>query len=196
MGKRSRKRSAVARVAAPGDASPAGTSRAERDAARARRARAERAGHAAATGSRARGADGFERPARRSRRRSIDERPPAPWGSFPLVELVVLLAIVLFVLGLIVGGARGSVMLTAAFVLGSLAGLELSIREHFGGFRSHTTLLAGVAAFAAMAITYFAAGRGTLARTLLVPVAGLVFVIGFWLLRQAFKRRSGGLGFR
>src|SRR5207244_1566339 len=144
MGKRSRKRSAVARVAAPGDASPAGTSRAERDAARARRARAERAGHAAATGSRARGADGFERPARRSRRRSIDERPPAPWGSFP----------------------------------------------------SHTTLLAGVAAFAAMAITYFAAGRGTLARTLLVPVAGLVFVIGFWLLRQAFKRRSGGLGFR
>ena len=24
----------------------------------------------------------------------------------------------------------------------------------------------------------------------------LVFVVSFWLLRQAFKRRSGGLGFR
>ena len=107
-----------------------------------------------------------------------------------------LLAIVLFVVGLIVGGSRGPVMLTAALVLGSLAGLELSIREHFGGFRSHTTLLAGVAGFAAMAITYFAAGRGTLARTLLIPVAAVVFLGAFWLLRQAFKRRSGGLGFR
>ena len=50
--------------------------------------------------------------------------------------------------------------------------------------------------FAAMAITYFAAGRGTLARTLLIPVAAVVFLGAFWLLRQAFKRRSGGLGFR
>jgi hypothetical protein len=198
MGRRSRKRTAAARAGAPADVSPAGTSRAERDAARARRARAERAGRTSGTSARTRGSDGSEPTARRSRsrRRSIDERPPAPWGSFPLVELVVLLAIVLFVLGLIVGGPRGAVMLTAALVLGSLAGLELSIREHFGGFRSHTTLLAGVAAFAAMAITYFAAGRGALARTLLIPVAGLVFVVAFWVLRELFKRRSGGLGFR
>ena len=35
-----------------------------------------------------------------------------------------------------------------------------------------------------------------IARALLLPVAGLVFLASFWLLRQAFKRRSGGLGFR
>ena|SRR5436305_2456226 len=191
MGKRSRKRGTLA-----GDPdapiTPAGTTRAERDAARVRRAKAAARGEPVAP-PRSRTRRHGERP---RRRRSIDERPPAPWGKFPLVELVVLLAIVLFVVGLIVGGSRGPVMLGAALVLGSLAGLELSIREHFGGFRSHTTLLAGVAGFAAMAITYFAAGRGTLARTLLIPVAAVVFLAAFWLLRQAFKRRSGGLGFR
>src|SRR3989442_1578644 len=195
MGKRSRKRGAIADTGA--SASPAGTSRAERDAARVRRAKAAERGDLSPRGSlRERGDRTRDGRSRSHRRRSIDEGPPAPWGKFPLVELVVLLAIVLFILGLVVSGPRGAVMLTAALVLGSLAGLELSIREHFAGYRSHTTLLAGVAAFAAMAIVYFAAGRGTLARTLLVPVAGLVFVIGFWLLRQAFKRRSGGLGFR
>ena len=107
-----------------------------------------------------------------------------------------LLAIVMFVLGFVVGGTRGGVLLTGALALGSLAGLELSIREHFAGYRSHTTLLAGVAAFVAVVVTFFALGKGTLARALLLPVAGLVFLASFWLLRQAFKRRSGGLGFR
>jgi hypothetical protein len=30
----------------------------------------------------------------------------------------------------------------------------------------------------------------------MLPVGGLVFAAAFWLLREAFKRRSGGLGFR
>jgi len=68
-------------------------------------------------------------------------------------------------------------------LLGSLAGLELSIREHFAGYRSHTTLLAGVAAFVAVVVTFFALGKGDLARALLLPVAGLVFmVIGLFML--------------
>jgi hypothetical protein len=126
----------------------------------------------------------------------MDERPPAPWGSFPVVELVVLLALVMFVLGLIVRGDRGAVLLLAALVLGSLAGLELSIREHFAGFRSHTTLLAAVATFAAMALVFFGGGGGQTAQVLVLVVAPLVFVSSFWGLRQAFKRRSGGLSFR
>src|SRR4051812_49347773 len=132
MGKRSRKRVEV-------EASP--TSRAERDAARARRAAAARTRE-----------QGARRP--RPGRTSIDDRPPAPWGSFPLVELVVLLALVLLVAGFIVRGERGATMVIGGLALGSLAGIELSIREHFGGFRSHTTLLAAVTAFAAGALTY------------------------------------------
>ena len=183
MGKRSRKRGA-----AGADVSPSGTSRAERDEARRRRAQAaERArAQSAATGA---------RPRRRGRP-TIDERPPAPWGRFPLVELSVMIAIVLFVVGLVVGGERGQILLTGALGLGSLAGLELSIREHFAGYRSHSTLIAAVFAFVAMAVTFFAAGRGDAARILLLPVAGVTFMASFYWLREVFKRRSGGLGFR
>jgi hypothetical protein len=182
MGKRSRKRGASEGA----DVSPTGTSREERDAARRRRAQAA---------SRARELGDSPRRARRGRP-TIDERPPAPWGNFPLVEIAVLLAIVLFVSGLVIGGNDGRIMLTGALGLGSLAGLELSIREHFAGYRSHTTLLAAAAAFAAMAATFFATGRGDLARALLLPVAGTVFLVVWWGLREIFKRRSGGLGFR
>jgi hypothetical protein len=185
MGKRSRKRGA----AEGADVSSTGTSRAERDAARRRRAQA--------VSSRAREKEGSSAPRPRRRGRpTIDERPPAPWGAFPLVEIAVLLAIVLFVAGLVTGGGDGRILLVGALTLGSLAGLELSIREHFAGYRSHTTLLAAACAFAAMAATFFAAGKGDLARALILPVAGIVFMGTWWALRETFKRRSGGLGFR
>ena len=176
MGRRSRKRG---HAESAGRSRAATTTRAERDAARARRT--------AQTG------DAPRRP--RSRRASLDERPPAPWGSFPLVEVVVLGAIGLFVAGLIVRGARGGVMLVSALVLGSLAGLELSIREHFAGYRSHTTLLAGAAGVGSAMLSFFALGRGT-GRFVFLPLGLVVFAAAFWALRQAFKRRSGGLGFR
>ena len=182
MGKRSRKRGA----ASGADVSPAGSSREERDAAR--RRRAEAASRTQAKGGSA--------PRTRRGRPTIDERPDAPWGNVPLVETAVLLAIILFVAGLVMGGTDGRIMLTGALALGSLAGLELSIREHFAGYRSHSTLLAAACAFAAMAATFFAAGRGDLARALLLPVAGIVFLGTFFVLREVFKRRSGGLGFR
>src|SRR5215218_1999301 len=86
--------------------------------------------------------------AARRRAANLDERPPAPWGDVPLVELVelvVLLGIVLLIAGFIVGGSNGTVMIAAGAVLCSIAGLELAIREHFGGYRSHTFLLAGAA---------------------------------------------------
>src|SRR3954462_3462227 len=133
MGKRSRKR---------GDVEASLTTRAERDAARARRAEAARRSQE----------HGGRRP--RTGRTSIDDRPPAPWGNFPLVELVVLLALILIVAGFIIRGERGGAVIGGGRALGSLAGIELSIREHFGGFRSHTTLLAAVAGFIAGAIAF------------------------------------------
>ena len=86
-------------------------------------------------------------------------------------------------------------MVISALVLGSLAGLELSIREHLAGYRSHSTLLAGAGAVAAGMITFFAAGRDA-GRVAFLPVGIGVFLTAFWFLRQTFKRRSGGLGFR
>lgn len=125
------------------------------------------------------------------RRKPIDEeRPPAPWGSFPLVELVVLVALVLLVVGFIVKGERGTAMLATGLVLGSLAGLELSIREHFGGFRSHTALLAGAAGVATLALLFYAVPDllppvGRLAAALAVGVAAGIA------LARAFRARAG-----
>ena len=137
--------------------------------------------------------------AKTTTRRGTREAPPAPWGSFPLTELVVLIALIFGVVGFIRFDTHsGKVMVAAAMVLGSLGGLEVSIREHFAGFRSHTTLLAASAAVGSMIlISVIAAGKGGLGLLALVVAVGvLVFVLSFYALRQAFVRRSGGLSFR
>jgi hypothetical protein len=142
----------------------------------------------ASAGSPAREATPPARPARRRR----GERPDAPWGKFPLVELCVLLALVIGVAGFITGGRKGGIMLAAAAALGSLGGLEISVREHFAGFRSHTTLLAAAPAVVSMGVLFFARAP----RWSMLAAGAFVFVTAMWLLREVFKRRSGGYGFR
>jgi hypothetical protein len=132
---------------------------------------------------------------RRTRRPGPDDPPRAPWGSFPLVELVVLVAILMLIGGFIVSGTQGSVMIATGLVLGALGGLELSVREHFAGYRSHTLLLAAAAAVAVLAILFFLAPAG-LAPPLRLGVAVAVFGLAAWLLTAAFRRRSGGYSFR
>jgi hypothetical protein len=132
---------------------------------------------------------------RRSSRRGGRERPPAPWGRFPLVELVVLLAIVLLVSGFFVQGARGITLIGAGITLGAIAGLELSIREHFAGYRSHSTVLAGAPTLVVLGLGFFLLPQGW-PQGLSLMVGAVVFAGSFYLLREAFKRRSGGLGWR
>jgi len=168
MGRRSRKRAVEASA----------STRAERDAAR-----------------RARGVAGSgPRPRRRSGRPGIDERPPAPWGSFPLSELVILLGILLIAWGLFSGRGSGGQRLAAGLILASLGGGELALREHIAGYRSHTTLLAGAAAF--IVVTAVALLLGPVKVWALLVLAVVVFGASFLLLRELFKRRSGGLSFR
>lgn len=119
-----------------------------------------------------------------------DERPPAPWGNFPLTQLSVFAGLVLIVIGLISGDPA---LLLGGLLLGSLGGLELSIREHFAGYRSHTTLLAAVGAVAVALITWFAIG---LPFAVSVGLAAGAFVLLFLVLRQAFIRASGGLAYK
>lgn len=147
----------------------------------------------------ARGEDVRRRTAERDTRRRR-ERPAPPWGSFPLTEVVGALALLLGIGSFFVEGVRSPVMLLAALVLGSLIGLELSVREHMTGFRSHSTLLAGGAAVAVVTAAIFALQVASLPRVPVLAVAlaaGLaVFATTFLLLRRAFRRRSGGLSFK
>lgn len=184
MGKRSRKRAAVDDPGSASSTSEA-TTRAERDAARQRRADAQRRGEQVDRAS----------PRPRPGRVSADERPPPIWAPFPLTELVTLAGIVLMVWGLISGaGQEGNKRLITGLVLASLAGLELAVREHVTGYRSHTSLLAGAAAILMVVALGLGAGISTLG--VLLIGGAITFALAFLGLRRLFRRRSGGLSFR
>jgi hypothetical protein len=126
-------------------------------------------------------------------RRAAGERPAAPWGNFPLSELVILLGIGLILWGA-ARGSGGGEMLAAGLVIASLGGGELALREHMAGYRSHSSLLAGVAAF--VAVTVVALGLGPVQVWVLLALGVAIFAATFYAMRELFKRRSGGLGFR
>jgi len=128
------------------------------------------------------------------RRPTSSDRPPAPWGRFPLSELVILLGIVVMVWGFLSGADRGEERVAGGLLLASLGGGELALREHLGGYRSHSALLAGVAAFALD--TAVALAFGPVKVWVLLLIGAAVFGAAFYAMRELFKRRSGGLGFR
>jgi hypothetical protein len=150
--------------------------------------------------SRKRGVDGAVAPARpvagapaadrreprRRGRPTLDERPKAPWHPFPLVELSVLIGLVLFVLGLLDWESdRGRVLLVCGMALGSLAGLDTVAREHFAGYRSHSTALAALPAVLLAGVLYFA-GAPWPAIVVLAPAA---FAAAFLALARAYRGR-------
>lgn len=123
-----------------------------------------------------------------------DERPKAPWHPFPLVELCVLVGIVLLVVGAIVGlnTDRGRLALLCGLLLASLGGLDTALREHFSGYRSHSSVLAGLPAVLTAGVLFFVRAPWIA----IAAGAALVFAGGFLAFRAAFRRRSGGLSFR
>jgi hypothetical protein len=121
---------------------------------------------------------------------SADDRPPAPWGSAPLAELVILGGIVALIIGLV---GQHPTAIGVGVALAGLGGMEVAIREHFAGYRSHTTLLAGAIFVFTVGGLFYLADQ-ILAVSL--AVGAVAFVIAFFLARRAFQRASGGLGFR
>ena len=117
-----------------------------------------------------------------------DERPKAPWHPVPLVELAALAGIVLLVVGLFnYEEESGRAMIAGGLVLGSLAGLDTALREHFSGYRSHAMLLAALPAIGLAAILFFAGAPWLVVSA--VPL--LTFVAALPLLLRAYRRREG-----
>jgi hypothetical protein len=119
-----------------------------------------------------------------------DERPPAPWGSFPLAELTVLAGIVTLVIGVV---EKSPTAIGVGVVLAGLGGLEVSLREHLAGYRSHTTLLAGVVFVLVTGALFYLAG---LVLAVCLAVGAVAFAASFYALRRAFQKASGGLSFK
>jgi hypothetical protein len=107
---------------------------------------------------------------------------------------VILIGIGVMVWGFLSGRDGGEERVAAGLVLASVGGGELALREHLAGYRSHSALLAGVAAF--VVVTAIALALGPVKVWVLLLAGVAVFGGAFYAMRELFKRRSGGPGFR
>jgi hypothetical protein len=139
-------------------------------------------------------------PARRAGRRdalaigelkTLGERPQAPWHPLPLSELLILIGAI----GTIVGAVRLSASQTSGARATLLAGLaavaigtvEVTVREHISGYRSHTIMLAllPVIVLDVVVVLALAPFGGSLKIGLLIVDAAL-FAFLFKVLRARF----------
>ena len=78
-------------------------------------------------------------------------------------------------------------------VLAGLGGLATAASEHFAGYRSHTTLLAGTVFVLVVGGLFYLAG---LILAICLGVGAVAFIATFLVLRRAFQKASGGLSFK
>lgn len=126
------------------------------------------------------------------RRARADQAPKAPWAPFPLVELCVLVGMVLILGGFFFGGDHEGRLLAAGFSLVSVAGIELAVREHAAGYRSHSALLAGCVAIVLVLPLFFLTH---LPQEVLLILGAVFFGAAFQGLRTVFTHKTG-MGFR
>jgi lysylphosphatidylglycerol synthetase-like protein (DUF2156 family) len=120
----------------------------------------------------------------------LDERPPAPWGNAPLAELAILAGIICLAIGIF---GSHETLIGVGIGLAAVGGMEVAIREHFAGYRSHTTLLAGFVFVVVVGVLFYAVG---LVLAVALPIGAVCFAVAWYLARRAFQRASGGLSFR
>lgn len=110
------------------------------------------------------------------------ERPESPFGGLPISELAILAGLVAAAVGFIRGGGPALFVGVGVCALGVI---EITAREHFAGYRSHTALLAAIPAVAVEAGLVLAVGEPKQGGLLLLAVVP-VFAVMFWLLRRKF----------
>jgi hypothetical protein len=139
---------------------------------------------------------------------TFGERPRAPWHPWPLAEIL----IVVGAIGTIVGlrelsrasshSSQGRAPLATGLVAVCLGVVDVIVREHWSGYRSHATLLAllpVVALHAAIVVGASAVAHPTqLLTILLLPVDVALYALLFKLLRSRFldARQLRALGRR
>jgi hypothetical protein len=128
---------------------------------------------------------------RPGQRRDV-ERPQAPWHPVPLTEIAILAGLIAFVIGL-AGGSDAPLIVGLVVLL--LAVIEMTAREHFAGFRSHSMLLAALIAIAVEAVLYAVGGAtftGPVALAVIVPIFAALFFLFRGRYRESREARSIG----
>lgn len=112
------------------------------------------------------------------------ERPPSPFGGIPVSEIAIFAGLVAVVVGYFNGGGPA---LVTGIVLCVLGVFEVTAREHFAGFRSHSILLAAIPAVAAeLLLVQIMPSSWPRATALIGDV--IVFTGLFWPLRRRYAR--------
>ncbi len=73
---------------------------------------------------------------------SFGERPQAPWHPLPLAEILILVGAIGTIVGIRRGISHGGPVLIAGLAAVVIGTVEVSLREHLSGYRSHTIMLA------------------------------------------------------
>lgn len=131
--------------------------------------------------------------------RRYGERPRPPWYPLPLSELLILVGIVGVIVGFGRGISHGGPPLLAGIAAVAIGTLEVTLREHRSGFRSHTVMLAALP----VVIFHSVVALGISLFTRIPPVATvgllgldlLLFLLMFRLLRTDFltaRTRAAG----
>jgi hypothetical protein len=125
-----------------------------------------------------------ERELRRAQRPGTrGQRPEGPFGGLPVSEIAIFAGLIALVIGLIEGAQTP---LVVGSIICALGVVEVTGREHFAGYRSHTVLLAAIPAIALEAglVAVFGEPRP---RALLLLVVVPVFGVLFLMLKRRFE---------
>jgi hypothetical protein len=124
------------------------------------------------------------------------ERPRAPWHPLPISELLILVGAIVVVLGmrrLDVKNpeiSRGGATLIAGIATVAIGTIEVTLREHRSGYRSHTVMLSLLPVLVFDSVVVLVVSAFTTAPRLmslgLIAVDIVLFVFLFRLLRARF----------
>lgn len=118
-------------------------------------------------------------------------RPKPIWAPFPLTELALVIGIGMFAAGFIIGSDSGSPLIGAGALIATVAVSEQCIREHWGGFKSHSLLLGFLPVVAVHSFVYFVISdqwAGPAAVFVDVFIAGFLIVLLHSKFRAAHKQ--------
>jgi hypothetical protein len=132
---------------------------------------------------------------------TLGERPRAPWHPLPLSEVLILVGAIATVIALR-NRSNDTVLLVVGLVAVGIGTFEVTLREHWSGYRSHAILLALVPVLAfhslAIGLASLFANPTVLLSIVLLPFDLALFLFLFKLLRARFldARQLRALGRR
>lgn len=119
------------------------------------------------------------------------ERPQAPWHPLPLSELLIFAGMIGALVAFLRGVEGNAALLGAGIAAVAIGTIEVALREHLGGFRSHTLMLAVIPAvvFHSLVVLVVLAVAGRAPRWLniaLLPLDVALVIVCFRLLRARY----------